>query len=109
MGDNSQKVERARVFRIAVADEPVEALSVSETAGAMLRHRSGECLFRMAAGIHGDIPDAKCWSDVNRKTDNARGQGLSRRGFRRPRPADRRAARALRDKASYMQCSRPDA
>src|SRR6266852_2890215 len=109
MGDNSQKVERARVFRIGVADEPVEALSVGETAGAMLCHRSGERLFRMAAGIHGDIPNAKCWSDVNRKTDNARGQGLSHRGFRRPRPADRRAARASTGTPYYMQCLRRDA
>src|ERR1700687_1078755 len=58
MGDYSQKMERTRVVRIAVADEPVEALSVGETAGAMLCHRSGERLFRMALGIHGDIPNA---------------------------------------------------
>src|SRR5712672_4499716 len=57
MGDYSQKMERARVVRIAVADRPVQALSLGETTGAMMDHRSGERLFGTAPGIHDDVPN----------------------------------------------------
>src|ERR1700694_1077836 len=54
MRGHSQQVERARVFRIDIADKPVEALSVGKTTGAMMGHRSCERLFGTAPGIHGD-------------------------------------------------------
>src|SRR6476469_8437671 len=56
MGEYSQKMESARIVRIAIADGPVQALSLGETTGAMMDHRSGERLFGTAPGIHGDVP-----------------------------------------------------
>src|SRR4030088_3179876 len=94
MGEYSQKMERARIVRIGVADESVKALGVGQTPGAMMRNRSGERLFGTAPDIHGRYPGNECGPGLNCKTDNVRGQGQSHRGFRRPRPVDRRATRA---------------
>ena len=47
--------------------------------------------------------------DVSRRTDSARDPDRPRRGFHRPRPVDRRAARASTGTACYMRCSRRDA
>src|SRR5258708_35568137 len=55
MRDHSEQVERPRVFRIGLADTPVKALSLGQTTGAMMSHRSCERLFGTAPGIHGDI------------------------------------------------------
>src|SRR5258708_23962991 len=66
MCDHSQKVESARFFRIDTADEPVEALGVDATAGAMMSNRSGERLFGTAPGIHDDIPTARGVTSVAR-------------------------------------------
>src|ERR1700732_2877016 len=59
-------MERARVFRIGIADQPVEALSFGETAGAMMGHRSRERLFGTAPGIHGDVPNPRGLTSVAR-------------------------------------------
>src|SRR5260370_41502514 len=47
-------MKRPRVFRIGIADQPVEPFGLSETAGAMMSHRSFERLFGPAPGIHGE-------------------------------------------------------
>src|SRR3981081_2345830 len=54
MCDHAQKMERPRVFWVGIADRPIEALSVVQTAGAMMSHRSCESLFGTAPGVHGD-------------------------------------------------------
>src|SRR3981081_3741026 len=59
-------MERARVVRIAIADRPVQALGLDETAGAMVRHRSCERLFGTAPGIHGDVPNPGVLTSVAR-------------------------------------------
>jgi hypothetical protein len=48
-------MERARVGRIGVAGEPVEALSVGETPGTVMGHRCCERLLGPARGVHRDI------------------------------------------------------
>src|ERR1700730_4112893 len=50
-------MERTRVFRITIADRPVEAFSVGQSAGAMMSHRGCKHLFGTAPGIHGDVPN----------------------------------------------------
>src|SRR5260370_6957052 len=64
MGEYSEKMERTRVVRIAVADKSVKALSVGQPAGTMMSGRSSEHLFIMAGGSHGVIPDAKALTPV---------------------------------------------
>src|ERR1700682_6113754 len=53
MCDHSQKMERARVFLIGIADKPVEAFSIGQSAGAMMSHRGCERPFGRAPGTHG--------------------------------------------------------
>src|SRR5260370_294755 len=54
MRGHSQQMESARVVRIGVADQAVEAFSVDQTSGAMMSHRCRERLFGTAPCIHGD-------------------------------------------------------
>src|SRR5205807_8723201 len=103
MGYYSQKMERARVFRIGVADDSVEALGVGQMTGAMMSNRSCEYLFGTAPSIHGDSR-----LSISRKTDIFRGQDQSRRGCRKPRRVDRKAARGSSGTACCMRCSGRD-
>src|ERR1700676_1540173 len=66
MGGYSQQMERARVFWIAVADQPVEALGIDQTAGAMMSHCGCERLFGTAPDTHASISNAKGLTSVAR-------------------------------------------
>src|ERR1700694_2595726 len=99
----------AGVFRIGIANQPVEALGVDQAAGAMMGHRGRECLLGTAPVVHREISKTKgSRFDVSRTSGSVRGPNLSHRGFRRPRPVDRRAARASTGTPYYMRCSRRD-
>src|SRR6202171_6341148 len=66
MGGYSQKMECSRVFWIAVADQPVEALGIDQTAGAMMSHCGCERLFGKALDTHASISNAKGLTSVAR-------------------------------------------
>src|SRR5216684_158475 len=68
MCDHSQKMERTCVFFIGIADKPVEAFSVGETTGAMMRDRSCERLFGTASGLHGDAGLTSVARPISSKT-----------------------------------------
>src|SRR5258705_12510370 len=66
MGDHSQEMERTRVVWVGIADDPIEAFSVGEAAGAMLSHRGCERLFGTARRVHGDISNPRGLTSVAR-------------------------------------------
>src|ERR1700736_1742834 len=68
MGDHAQKMDRTCVVRIGITDQPVEALSIGQTTGAMMSNRSCERLFGTAPGIHGDAGLASVARPIASKT-----------------------------------------